>query len=92
MLAGTAGTAAAAERGSQAAAAGWACSGSPVPAGYVITDYNRNGCNGMGAWYQQPAYDGVWACSGSTLAPGYVFTDHNRNGCNGQGAWHLVRA
>ncbi|NJP81933.1 hypothetical protein HCK01_32345, partial [Streptomyces sp. AA8] len=72
MLAGTAGTAAAAERGSQAAAGEWVCPGTPVPPLYVTTDYNRNGCNGLGAWYQEPVRDGIWACSGSTVAPGYV--------------------
>ena len=82
-----AGTASAETTESLAFAGGWSCSGAPVPAGYVITMYDPYGCNGAGAWYQQPARDWTWTCAGSPIVSGYVLTNYDRNGCSGIGSW-----
>ncbi len=76
-----------------AAVGGWTCPGVAVPPGYVITMFNRSGCNGAGAWLQQPVRDGIWTCSGSPIVSGYVITNYDRNGCSGVGGWYhqLVR-
>ncbi|MGW3957780.1 hypothetical protein ACWEKM_44520 [Streptomyces sp. NPDC004752] len=88
MLTGTAaGVAGAAPQAAPVAtaaqeSAGWVCPGTPIPSGYVITSRGANGCNGAGAWYIQPAQDGIWVCATSPIPPGYVLTLHTANGCN----------
>ena len=79
--------------GTEAKADGWTCAGAPIPDGYVLTGYNQSGCNGAGAWYQQPARDGLWTCAGSPIPSGYVLTGYAQSGCGGIGAWYhqLVR-
>lgn len=70
----------------------WTCAGSPVVSGYVITNFMRDWCHGLGAWQHRVAREGLWTCAGSPIPPGYRSTTIHPQGCNGIGAWFLARA
>ncbi|WP_329466892.1 hypothetical protein [Streptomyces sp. NBC_01431] len=70
----------------------WTCSGSPIVSGYVITNYDRNGCSGVGGWYHQLVRNGIWTCPYSPIPAGYRSTTYDARGCSGLGAWLTIRS